>query len=121
MNGSRPKFPNGCVMCLCAISLMAVKSILRVLRCQLYHVPVSGHFRQNGRCRNVRTQAVTMDHRAAWHSDARVPIPINQRQFRFDRQFFNGAIHGQISGAQNIQFLDLLYLGKGDTPLVLFC
>ena len=95
---------------------MASDAVTGIETIHLDHLAVAtdlGQDRSRGYCRHP---TIALDHRRTRHRQLWTAIAVDQCQSGCHAQPFDGALHGQHGGMQDIQPIDLLHLGAGDAP-----
>ncbi len=98
------------------IAFVAGETILWILRVEFDHEAVAGDFGNNACRGNTQAQRVAFDQSGVIDGQTAHRKPVDERMVRTPRQGFDGAGHGQMRGAQDIETVDFLHAGLGHGP-----
>ena len=97
MNRTGAVCTQGLVVGFRAVALVDFKTIFRVLLRQLHHDIITGNLRQNGSRRNVGAEAVALHHSLHRQAEIRLPVAVNQGDFRQDSELLQRPTHSKKS------------------------
>ncbi len=115
MNGRRPQPCQGLEVHRRGVTLVPTHAIPWVNQLEGTHLPVSGHLGQDRSRRDSWHLAIALDHWRSRYGQLRAAVAIDQGQLRCNVQAFHGALHGQHGRMQDVEAVDFLDFGTGDT------
>lgn len=98
------------------IAFVAGEAILRMVRVDFDHAAVAGDFGDDAGRGDAQAEPVTTHQRGVLHREALGAQAVDQGMVRFPGEGFEGAGHGQMRGAQDIEAVDFLHGGLGHGP-----
>ena len=98
------------------ITLVAGKAILRIVRVEFDHESVAGHFGENAGRGDAQAEGIAFDQSSVIDGQTAHRQSVDEGMVGTPRQGFDGAGHGQMRGAQDVETIDFLHAGLGHGP-----
>ena len=99
------------------ITFVAGEAILRILRVERGHETVAGHFGHDAGRGDAQTERVPGHQRGVRHGESAHRESVDQRVAGFPRQGLQGAGHGEMRGAEDVELVDFRHVRLADAPL----
>ena len=100
-----------------SITFVAGKAILRVGGVEVHHESVAGDFGDDAGGGDAQAQGVAGDQGGVGYRESAHGESINEGVLGFLREGGNGADHGEVGGAEDVEGVDFLDGGCGDGPV----